>query len=127
MPLTLALTAYQSGRYAAWATMALLIVLLVGALVRAGGDSGVDTAAAGGSGGTAAWSSAYGTNMRAGFMDGCRENMSGEVDCRCLFSKLTSQPSYSTPQAFAAMANEMQATKQVPAAYMLALDDCRIT
>ena len=120
MPLTLAMTAYESGQVAARATMALLIVLLVrrflrrlrasdavaaivlavllvGALVRASGGSDVDTAAAGASGGSASWSSAYGTNMRAGFMDGCRENMSGEVDCRCLFSKLTSEPSYSTP------------------------------
>ena len=150
MPLTLALTAYQSGRYAAWVTMALLIVLLVrrflrrrrasdavaalvvavllvGALVRAGGGSDVDTAAAGAGGGSAPWSSAYGTNMRAGFMDGCRENMSGEVDCRCLFSELTSQPSYSTPQGFAAMAEELEATKEIPSAYMAAVVTCGTT
>jgi hypothetical protein len=64
--------------------------------------------------------------MRAGFMDGCHENMSGAVDCRCLFSELTSRPSYSTPRGFAAMANELQATGQVPPAYTRALDKCRI-
>jgi hypothetical protein len=60
-------------------------------------------------------------------MYGCRNNMRGAVDCRCLFSKLTSRPSYSTPRGFAAMAKEMQATNQIPSVYMAALVTCRIT
>jgi hypothetical protein len=96
-------------------------VLLVGGLVRAAGGSDEATSGAA----NTSWSSAYGTNMRAGFMDGCQKNMGRAVNCGCVFAKLTGQPSYSTPRDFATLAKEMEATKQVPAGYMQALNDCR--
>lgn len=138
----LAVSAFDAGRYAAYVTMAVLLValvrrilsgrrsrrsrltdsiaacvvavLLIGNVVRASGDG-------------PSWSSSKGVEMRAGFVEGCESTSGGSVDCTRAFDCLVSKPEYDTPKELedvlepAVAANDPSA---LPAEYLAALASC---
>jgi hypothetical protein len=149
--LTGAWTAYQTGQYLAMATMAvglvLLIrrainqnrpsrsrgtdviaavvvaVLLVGGLVRLGGEGDRNDP----------WKSGEGAQMKAGFINGCESTSAGVIDCGCTFDHLTSAPPYDTPPGLATLVGPVRAGQQsgnpanLPAVLLSAMDACRVS
>ncbi len=145
MLVTLA-SAYASGRLLGLVVLALLLVLLVRRIVLARRTprsrltdsiaacvvaallvAGV-MRAAGDEGGS--WSSAEGTEMRAGFIQGCESSAGGVVDCGCTFDALTSAPAYDTPKELASLAPVLRRAEaandvgMIPQEYVTAARSC---
>lgn len=138
----LAVSAYDSGRYAAWVVMAILLVALVRRILsarRRARSRLTDSIAAcvvavllisgvvRGSGDGPSWSSDEGAQLRAEFVDGCESTAGGAFDCGRAFDCLVSEPAYDTPKELedalepAVTANDPSA---LPADYLDALQSC---
>jgi hypothetical protein len=149
--LAAASTAYQTGQYLAMATMAVGLVLLirravdqkrpsrsratdvvaalvvgallVGGIVRLGGDGDRNDP----------WKNGEGAQMKAGFINGCKSNSAGVIDCSCAFDHLTSAPPYDTPPGLATLVAPVRAAQQsgdpadIPAALISAMEACRLS
>jgi hypothetical protein len=100
-----------------WIAAAAVAVLLAGALLRAGGDD--------------AWASGEGAQLRAGFIAGCESSAGSIVDCGCVFTELTSAAPYDTPAGFATLHGPVSQAQQtgdlslIPQPYIAAANACR--
>jgi hypothetical protein len=105
-------TAYQVGQLIGIATVVIIAFVVVRrarsratavlAVVVASGILTADAISFAGRDSAGAWSSHDGVAMKAGFIDGCRNNAPEPV-CKCIFTHIASQPAYDTPEEFATL------------------------
>jgi hypothetical protein len=107
----------RKGAVSDWIAAAVVAALLVGGVLRAGGDD--------------AWASGEGAQLRAGFIAGCENSAGSLVDCGCVFTELSSAPPYDTPAGFATLADPVRQAAQtgdlslIPQPYIAAATACR--
>jgi len=110
------------------ASIAVVVALALVSGAFSGGAAPAPVPARSGSGDP--WSSALGVHVRSAYLASCQSAGGGSAYCACVFSQITAQAPYSTPQAFAVLSAAAQRAQRandlaaIPAAVTQANDTC---